>query len=198
MALAISESPIPVISAVGHETDFTIADFVADVRASTPSNAAELAVPDRREIREAFHIMAKRFDTAAAHLLSEKRVSLMDLQQTLQSKNPELLVEAYNRRAGMLTACLDRLINEQLMKLQPRIHMASIRLDNAADRLLADQKKMLDQSRMKLQTLNPMRTLERGYVFVTSGEKVISKAADAPQQMVLHFSDGTVAVQREE
>ena len=198
VARAIAESPVPVISAVGHETDFTIADFVADVRASTPSNAAEMAVPDRREIREAFHIMTKRFDTAAAHLLSEKRVRLLDLQQTMQSKNPEILVEAYSRRTEVLSASLERLMDEQLIKLKPRIHMASIRLDNATDRLLADQKKMLDQSRMKLQTLNPMRTLERGYAFVTSGEKVISKAADAPQQMVLHFSDGTVAVQREE
>ena len=100
VARAIYDCPIPVISAVGHETDFTIADFVADRRAATPSNAAEMAVPDLREILAGLDGMRQHLQTALSQHLQETRLALMTLEKRLAACDPNQRLTALEKRLG--------------------------------------------------------------------------------------------------
>lgn len=197
VARAIAACPVPVISAVGHETDFTIADFVADVRASTPSNAAEMAVPDRSEVIAALRMMRRRFDQNAQQAYDRARLRLLAVQKQLESVRPDRQMQETLRRLSLDRARLDAAMERLLDSGMPRVAMASIRLDNAMDALLRRYEERLRRDRTRLEALSPMRVLERGFALVTDGSRVVSSAKDAPQIMTLHFSDGAVAVRRE-
>lgn len=198
VARAIAESPIPVISAVGHETDFTIADFVADVRAATPSNAAELAVPDRSEMWAALLLMRKRFEKAAASQIDQAKMKLIQARSRLHEARPDLQLNEMQRRLDGLRAQLDRCIDQKISGLPSRISMASIQLDNAMDILMEQAQQRLQQDRTKLEAISPKRVLERGYVLVSNDRGLITRASRASDHMTLHFSDGTVQVCKQE
>ena len=197
LARAIAACPVPVISAVGHETDFTICDFVSDVRAATPSNAAELAVPDRSEVLSALRSMRRRFDHAASNSLTEKSLALTELRSRMGACSPLLKVTGLRSRTEALRLRLDHLINSLLKEREPRLSMASIRLENATDAALDRKKRQLAELRVRLEAVSPNRILERGYALVTGPEGVVSSAANAPERMILRFHDGRVAVLRE-
>lgn len=145
LARTIAESAIPVISAVGHETDFTIADFVADMRAPTPSAAAELAVPVKSELRAriAAHQAALR-----QRLIQELRYHQMRLQQLKLS--PSLMYP--NRLIETRRQALDRL---------------GERLSQALEQLAVARRRRLAEQCIRLDALSPLRVLARGYGMVT-------------------------------
>ncbi len=198
VARAIAESPVPVISAVGHETDFTIADFAADVRASTPSNAAELAVPDRRELLGSLRQLGRRLDAAAGRTLDGLRLRLAGVEKRLHAASPERRLHEAHQRAALLRLRLDRAADEAVAALRTRVPVARLRLDAAADRQLSTARERLGRCQDRLEAISPRRVLERGYALVTSGDRVITGSAQATARMTLHFHDGTVAVRREE
>ena len=148
VARAIYASELPVISAVGHEPDVTISDYVADARASTPSNAAEIVVPDQRDIRDALESFSIRQDQAL-------RKKLMSLSQQL---------EAYQAK---------RVMTDPVAHIDNR----RISLDHARDRLVAAEERNLASAQQRfvglaaaLDAMSPLRVLGRGYAIAEDGQ----------------------------
>ena len=152
---AIFESEIPVISAVGHEPDVTIADYVADLRAATPSNAAELAVPDMSEMSDVLASMSVRLMQAAKKKLSDKRARLNDLASRRVLQNP--------------TAYID----------QKRLELDSAqnKIMSRYERLLSAKKHSYIRLVASLDALSPLKVLGRGYSITTdAGGQTITDA----------------------
>ncbi|MBR6027741.1 MAG: exodeoxyribonuclease VII large subunit [Clostridia bacterium] len=198
LARAIAACPVPVISAVGHETDFTIADFAADLRAATPSNAAELAVPDRSETLAAFELMRHRLDSAARDALRQRRQALLEAAQGLERVSPERRLRELSAQTAQTRLRLEGIGPRLLPALEQRLAMSALRLDTAADKAIESARQRLSQRRNRLEALNPQRVLERGYALVTSGDRVVTSAQDAPARMRLRFRDGAVDVRRDD
>ena len=170
MARKIYESPIPVISAVGHETDFTICDFVSDLRAPTPSAAAELVFPDMNEI---ISLLNKR-DTALKNaLISKYNLSCARFNAVLDKpifKNPVRLIESRNEQ-------LDYLLDKMLSAFNNNFKNQQSRLSNAV---------------AKLDALSPLKVLSRGYSIAEINGNVLTSVNDAElgDRLALNFSDG--------
>ena len=144
VARAITASRVPVVSGVGHEVDFTIADFAADVRAPTPSAAAELAVPDRAELQAAVRRQWMRLAGVLQRRLAERRQSLANLAQDLQRNSPLGRIQSLRQRVDEL------------------FQVSSVRLGH----LLALRRERFNGLVGRLVTLSPFATLERGYAIV--------------------------------
>jgi exodeoxyribonuclease VII large subunit len=183
VARAIVASRIPVVSGVGHETDFTIADFAADLRAPTPSAAAEIMTPDVEELRDDVERLRRDLVVSMVSGLQESRANLLDKFWALKQVSPEAQVRQYRQR---LDDWDTRLISMQLKRLE----------------LLRER---LASRRIALNAANPQAILERGYAIVTTsetGERVTSAAAkDAPQPGVgitVRFHDGELKARIED
>ena len=197
---AIAACRIPVISAVGHETDVTLSDFAADVRASTPSNAAELAVPDRSEMVQALRLMRRQLARYAQQAVDSASLRLDRAATRLDAASPEKQQEALAQRLAAARMRLDSAMDAQLHPLAPRLAMAAVRLDHAADRQLDRAAQKLPTLSARLEAVMPLRVLDRGYAMVTSAGRVISTAdaARTVHDMQLTFRDGSVRVFRQE
>lgn len=175
VAHAIFESELPVISAVGHETDFTIADFVADLRAPTPSAAAELAVPNVTDI-----IMnLEKYNNRLKNSL-KKKIELMRLR--------------YEK-------CMaSRVFREPLQKINERyisIDMLVKQIQNSINNKIKDDKTKMIELITKLDTLSPLKTLTRGYCLATTNNGKIIKSVKKLKkndELVLRFNDGNTNV----
>jgi len=170
VARAIYNSAIPVISAVGHETDFTISDFVADLRAPTPSAAAELAVPDIIEIKEKIINYEKRLKIS---LLKKVEYSKLRLEKAISS----------------------RVFKEPTRKINDNY----LKVDNCVKKLenLIKQKHYLNQIKYselnsKLDALSPLKTLSRGYSIIEKDNKIVKSKEDIKKgdEISLKFKDG--------
>lgn len=173
LARKIYESPVPVISAVGHETDFTICDFVADLRAPTPSAAAELAVPDINEISSKLN----RYENSLKSFLENKyQFSFARLEALLNAfcmKNPTdfIVGRSYER--------LDRLTDK---------------LSQAANRTLDSADRSFVSLTARLDALSPLKVLSRGYAAVSKDNGTVSSVTQAQKGDILDVSltDGTL------
>ena len=175
VAHAIFESELPIISAVGHETDFTIADFVADLRAPTPSAAAELANPNVIDIKLNLEKYNNRFKNSL-----KKKIELMRLR--------------YEK-------CMTRRVfKEPLQKINERyitIDMRVKQIQNLINNKIKDDKTKMIELITKLDTLSPLKTLARGYSLATDVKgKVIGSVKDVKKddELVLRFKDGKTNV----
>lgn len=171
VARAIFESEIPVVSAVGHETDFTIADFAADLRAPTPSAAAELVCPSESELQSFLQGRSRRLKNALVHCIQQKK------------KNLDSLTDAY----GFLHFC-DRLEDKQQ-------YVDSLVKDaeKAVLSLLEKRRAALSTNAAKLDALSPLKTLSRGYSIATAKNgALISSVKDIQkeQEFLLRLKDG--------
>ena len=197
---AIAACHIPVISAVGHETDVTLSDFAADVRASTPSNAAELAVPDRSETVQALHLMRRQLARYAEQAVERASLRLDRAATRLEAASPDKQHEVLDQRLAAAHRRLDSAIDAALQPLPQRLAMAAVRLDHAADRQLDRAALKLPALSARLEAVMPLRVLDRGYAMVTSAGRVIpsADAARSVYDMQLTFRDGSVRVFRQE
>ena len=139
------------VSAVGHETDVTIADFVADVRAPTPSAAAELAVPERTALLETEQSLLRRMNAAFAHQLAQKGLRLASAQKRLEAQSP---AGARERAAARLAA-------------------AVAAMEAALRRTLAEREYALKQAAIRLSAAGPVETMRRGYAVALSGGRAV-------------------------
>ena len=141
---AIFKSQIPVISAVGHETDFTLADFVADQRAATPSQAAELAVPDVSEVIQRINSVRERLQMAAVTSIKDSRRSLEAIMDSFVFTQPLRMLESSSMRLESLQSGLNKI----------------------AIQLVKEKKKQLLHDMEKLELINPLGVIRRGYGIV--------------------------------
>lgn len=193
---AIAESSIPTISAVGHETDTTLADYAADRRAPTPTAAAEMAVPVRLELLAGIDELALRKRRAIQRpvVLGRERLEA----RIARLPRPEALVAQATQRVDDLGERLRRALSDRAQKAGTQLQLAAIRLSPALlTREVAMRRGQLDSlERVRLQ-LDPRAPLRRGYVLVsdTSGH-VVKSAENARQQaaLTLEFEDGKLVV----
>ncbi len=202
LARAIHASRIPVVSAVGHEIDFTIADFVADRRAPTPSAAAEMVVPDRNEWLARLRQLDARMAQHLRRRLQEMRMRLATLEARLQRQHPGRRLRQHSQRLDELGLRLERALRQGLHRrrhrleaLEARLHRFSPmprlartrqRLDDLRHRLIQATLARVEHARRECGTLarqlhavSPLATLERGYAIVTDGQGRILRSAAA-------------------
>ena len=195
VARAIYESKIPVISAVGHEIDFTIADFVADLRAPTPTGAAEMAVPNFTDLNNLFNQLKIRATKAIQNKIdgTENRLKTLTSKQIL--KNPLSIYEIKEQRLDNLLDRLQLFIANKLKEDNLRYHKI---IDN---KLLKEPTKILEnkeyQFNILLKTvtiLNPMKLLDSGYSIVKNKNEVITsvKLVNVDDVINIALKDGTI------
>ena len=197
---AIAECPVPVVSAVGHETDVTLSDFAADVRASTPSNAAEIVVPDRSELLLTIAALRRQLQRQAETAAERAQQRILHARMRLNAASPERKYDALTMKLQAARAALNSAVDARMTAVQPRLAMAALRLDSAADKRLERSAARLDPMRARLEAVMPLRVLDRGYAMVSHEGRVIStaEAAKSVHEMKLTFRDGSVRVIRQE
>ncbi len=174
VAQAIYESEIPIISAVGHEPDVTISDFVADVRAATPSNAAEIAVPDQDALRQSLDSMSSAMANAAIRRLRAARQHLDTLTATPVLQSPTKYIRQREQAMQFLTK----------------------RLQSAQQQIVSNKKHEFIGKTAKLDALSPLKVLSRGYAMVrTRSDDVIRSVqqVETNEQINILLCDGTLS-----
>ena len=211
VALAIANSRIPVVSAIGHESDFTIADFVADIRAATPSAAAEILAPDQTDWMQQFDGLAQRLTRAQSNHLRAAQAAVQSLTRRLRNPSQTLtqMSERLERlQPRLLTAVkraldhpeIDRLekqlqtgVEQQLKQAQTRLSSASARQTELMQRQLIDERNNLQRLAGQLNALSPLAVMDRGFSLVRNEQQgLISRAAQlqADQTITIDFADG--------
>ena len=170
VARKIADSPVPVVSGVGHETDFTIADFVADLRAPTPSAAAELATPDREEMSSQLAALRARLASALSDDLRARRIALQSQTRALSHLSPQARLANLRQRT-------DDLISQATWTVSHLLQLRRERLTGASARLGA---------------LNPLAVLERGYAVVRRDGRLVRSVSQVSRddRLAVRVSDG--------
>lgn len=170
LARAIAGCPIPVVTGVGHEVDFTIADFVADVRAPTPSAAAELVTPDVFELKRLLRDQERLLSDTFRQLLDRARANLQARQWALERFSPQVRLDNYRQR-------VDSLLNQAGRTFQHRLQLQRAQVNTLAARLEA---------------LHPQATLARGYAIVQKQQLVVTRASQVNpgDEVAIKVSDG--------
>ena len=189
VARAIYDSDIPVISAVGHEPDVTIADFVADLRAPTPSGAAELAVPDRTEYALSVRTLDTRLRTAAHKQLQIRRQRLTTLQERLELRTPANYIAEKRLLLDQMTDRLCAALPARLSREEQKLAVLRQRLLAAGQGSLHKRRLRFAQTVATLDAISPLRVLARGYAVATKGKRgaVVSDAAALKAGDTLHI-----------
>ncbi len=195
VARAIYNCKIPVISAVGHEVDFTISDFVADARAPTPTGAAVMAVPDVNDIKFKIVQLRNRLNKNINDKIMQKRTKLNHVSEKQIFKNPESIYEIKSMTLDNLVTKLEfsskNIIAENRNKM---IELKNKNIMKNPDEILRKKKEPYLRNVDKLTVLNPLLTLKRGYTLTKVEGKVVSSAKDVKSgdKLDVEFDDGTV------
>ena len=188
-ARAIYASEIPVISAVGHEPDVTIADFVADLRAPTPSGAAELAVPDRADWKATLEMLDARLRAAAGKQTQMRRRQLQSLSERLSVRTPVRYIAEKRLVLDTLTERLQGTVPARLAHERQQLRTAQNRLLAAGRGNLHRARLRFTQTVASLDAMSPLRVLSRGYAVATKGARgaVVTDAAALKEGDALHI-----------
>lgn len=171
VARAIFASRIPVVTGVGHETDYTIVDYVSDLRAPTPSAAAEIVSPDLSELRSELFLLHDNLYALMQNQLDQKRSELTDVKHRLQTLSPAQRLASYRQR-------IDEMLSRSALHLKHNIELNRTKVRSQEGRLTA---------------LNPKEILERGYAIVTTNDGQVIKSVTAVQtkaKITIEVSDG--------
>ena len=218
VARAMAACPIPLVAGIGHEVDFTIADLVADVRAPTPSGAAELVVPDGTDWLRRVEVLERRLALAARRVLNDARLALRAAAARLARCHPGFMLRQNAQRLDELRGKLTVALRTRLTLDRLRVHNALARLRSAspaarvratADRIASSRLRLASALRARLtvpstqlavlsgrlHTVSPLRTLERGYAIVldATGNVMRSSAQVKPGDAITaRVADGVI------
>ena len=213
----VAELSIPVISSVGHETDTTLIDFVSDMRAATPTAAAEIATPVLMEIHQQLRNLQTRLEQALSRQLQIKRERMQALANASIFQNPERIYQVYQQRVDQLEMRLQQMMQQsvqhkrqQLIKNQHRLELGSPsrrvqtekqalqylakRLEQAQGQLMKDKKQQFQRAIQQLDLLSPLKIMNRGYGILQQEETIIKSVdqLEVNQELTIQLVDGTV------
>ena len=213
----VAELSIPVISSVGHETDTTLIDFVSDMRAATPTAAAEIATPVLMEIHQQLRNLQTRLEQALSRQLQIKRERMQALANASIFQNPERIYQVYQQRVDQLEMRLQQMMQQsvqhkrqQLLKNQHRLELGSPsrrvqtekqalqylakRLEQAQGQLMKDKKQQFQRAIQQLDLLSPLKIMNRGYGILQQEETIIKSVdqLEVNQELTIQLVDGTV------
>lgn len=213
----VAELSIPVISSVGHETDTTLIDFVSDMRAATPTAAAEIATPVLMEIHQQLRNLQTRLEQALSRQLQIKRERMQALANASIFQNPERIYQVYQQRVDQLEMRLQQIMQQsvqqkrqQLVKNQHRLELGSPsrrvqtekqalqyltkRLEQAQGQLMKDKKQQFQRTIQQLDLLSPLKIMNRGYGILQQEETIIKSVdqLEVNQELTIQLVDGTV------
>ena len=213
----VAELSIPVISSVGHETDTTLIDFVSDMRAATPTAAAEIATPVLMEIHQQLRNLQTRLEQALTRQLQIKRERMQALANASIFQNPERIYQVYQQRVDQLEMRLQQMMQQsvqhkrqQLLKNQHRLELGSPsrrvqtekqalqylakRLEQAQGQLMKDKKQQFQRAIQQLDLLSPLKIMNRGYGILQQEETIIKSVdqLEVNQELTIQLVDGTV------
>ena len=213
----VAELSIPVISSVGHETDTTLIDFVSDMRAATPTAAAEIATPVLMEIHQQLRNLQTRLEQALSRQLQIKRERMQALANASIFQNPERIYQVYQQRVDQLEMRLQQMMQQsvqhkrqQLVKNQHRLESGSPsrrvqtekqalqylakRLEQAQGQLMKDKKQQFQRAIQQLDLLSPLKIMNRGYGILQQEETIIKSVdqLEVNQELTIQLVDGTV------
>jgi exodeoxyribonuclease VII large subunit len=179
---AVVAHSVPVVCGVGHEVDVTLADFAADVRAPTPSAAAELVVPDRAEWEKAFRRAADRIAAAATARLASSRRDLEAERRALARLDPLAQLATSRERVGLLLDRAVRAAEAAMTRRRRALDLAAAAVPQVATGRLRGARLELDTASAALAVLDPQATLDRGYAIVrrAADERIVRAPAEAP------------------
>jgi exodeoxyribonuclease VII large subunit len=197
VARAIFASEIPVVSAVGHEIDFSISDFVADLRAPTPSAAAELISPDQRALKQNLSVLRSRLQQRSVNMLQQLSQKLDHLAHRLKQQHPGQRL-AQNRKVLQQTRHRLLLAGARIVPQRQQFlkELGGRRLLQAGKRIVPERRRKFENLERTLNAVGPLPTLARGYAIVTDSEsgKTVSsvKGLKTKQALVTQLHDGQV------
>ena len=195
VAREIFASRIPIISAVGHEVDFTIADFVADLRAPTPTGAAEMAVPNMIDIKNRIKQLNIRLNENINKKVKLKKLKLESLSNSFVIKNPMLIYENKKQKLDLTKETLIRLLKEKIDNNKNRlVNIKNTYILKNPNNLYETKKTKLINLIEKLELVNPLGILKRGYSITNQDDKVLKsiKKIKKTKPIIVRLQDGEI------
>ena len=201
LARAIVSCPVPVVSGVGHETDFTICDYAADYRASTPSNAAEVVFPDRDEILSQLNFFRSSLQKAMNEMIHAFMLRVYACRSRLDHLSPERIIQERIDLIRQSGTRLERSMESTLQRQEEKLIQLRTALEFGTDRMMRTYDFQIQQARTRLRAISPLSVLDRGYALIYDIENRIlpdARSAGAKPEMKIRFRDGTLDVLRKE
>jgi len=193
VARAIFECNTPIISAVGHEIDFTIADYVADMRAPTPTGAAEMAVPNITDVINHINNLNVRLNEAINAKINYQKLLLDSFKNSYAIKNPLIMYENKKQKLDYLIDNLNKVIIKKYDNAKHKFDLLKNNyLLNNPSVLYKDKQKYLNNLIEKLELINPLGVLKRGYSLTLINDRVVNtiKKVNVGDEVIIKLSDG--------
>lgn len=200
VARAIYACKIPVISAVGHEIDFTIADFVADLRAPTPTGAAEMAVPNISDFYQYFGQIELRLEQAIMTMITSKKDQLETLKKSYILTNPIAMYQVKEQRFDSLFEKIHLLMNSIIANEKNNCQILKQKLENNIQKVLENEQHRYLHALNKLEILNPLLTIKRGYSITRNQDHVVTSIQQVKphDKLKIEVTDGLIEARVEE
>ena len=195
VAREIFASKIPIISAVGHEVDFTIADFVADLRAPTPTGAAEMAVPNMIDIINHIKQLTIRLNESLNKKIKLEKINLEKSKNSIVIKNPMIMIDNKKQKIDLIKESVIRILNLKLENNKNKIEKIKQNyILNNPEVIYKEKQNKLSNLIEKLELVNPLGVLKRGYSITKQDNKVITKIKDIKKTkpLIIKLQDGNI------
>ncbi len=196
---SVAASRIPVVSGVGHEIDITLCDLAADVRASTPSNAAEIVFPDIRELHTIIRSVRTRLVQSVRTKMNEAEKNVHEKQLILSSISPERKVAKLSAESMLKKTALLNALRMRMSQIETALQNSTRELESAILHRTDRTEIILDRLRERLRAISPSAVLERGYALVMNPEgKILTRKSQVKgiPEMKVRFADGEIEVEQ--